>query len=327
MKKKNIEILSTIGPSSLNVKMLNYFNNKVDIVRINLSHVTPDKLPNYIKYLKKNSTSTICIDTEGAQIRTKIKKKIKLRKNQIYKFNKDMMPYLYPYEVFNKIKKNDLISIGFDDLQVRVIKKNLNSFTVKVLNGGLIETNKGVVVLNRNLKLNFLTENDVRSIGIAKKFKIKCFALSFTNDENDVKKFKKILPNCRRIYKIESKLGLKNYKKIIKNGDEFLIDRGDLSKETSIFEIPINQRKIINEANKRKKKIYVATNFLETMIEKPYPTRAEVNDIYSSLEMGADGLVLAAETAIGNFPIECVLHLKKMIQIFKKKKSSFKKYG
>lgn len=326
MKQKNLQILSTIGPSSLNKKILNYFNNKVDIVRINLSHVEPIKLPNYIKFLQKNSTSKICIDTEGAQIRTKTAFKVRLKKNQIFKFYKNMMPYLYPLEVFDKIKKDDLISIGFDDLQVKVIKKTKKSFSVKVLNSGLIETNKGVVVLNRNLKLNFLTENDLKSIAIAKKFKIKCFALSFTNNEKDVKNFKKILPNCRRIYKIESKLGLKNFKKIIKNGDEFLIDRGDLSKETSIFEIPLNQRKIIKEANKKKKKVYVATNFLETMIEKPYPTRAEINDIYSSLEMGADGLVLAAETAIGNFPKECVLHLKKMIQIFKRKNYSSKKY-
>ena len=217
--------------------------------------------------------------------------------------------------------------VGFDDLQVKVINKKKNSFNVKVVNGGLIETNKGVVAISRDLKLNFLTQNDVKSIKIAKNFNIRCFALSFTNDERDVQKFKKILPNCRRIFKIESKRGLKNFKEIIKAGDEFLIDRGDLSKETSIFEIPINQRKIINEANKRRKKVYVATNFLETMIEKPYPTRAEVNDIYSSLEMGADGLVLAAETAIGNFPKECVLHLKKIIQIFKKTKLKSMKYN
>ena len=324
---KKIEILSTIGPSSLDSKMLKYFNKKVDIVRINLSHVTPDKLSDYIKFLKKNSTSKICIDTEGAQIRTKVYKKVKLKKNRIYTFRKNIMPYLYPEEVFYKLKKNDILSIGFDDLQVKVINKKKTSFSVKVINGGLIETNKGVVVTNRDLKLNFLTQNDLKSIKIAKSFNIKCFALSFTNNERDVQKFKKILPNCRRIFKIESKRGLKNFKKIIKAGDEFLIDRGDLSKETSIFEIPINQRKIIYEANKRKKKVYVATNFLETMIEKPYPTRAEVNDIYSSLEMGADGLVLAAETAIGNFPKECVLHLKKIIQIFKKTKFKSRKYN
>ena len=75
------------------------------------------------------------------------------------------------------------------------------------------------------------------------------------------KNLKKFFLIVEGFFKIESKRGLKNFKKIIKAGDEFLIDRGDLSKETSIFEIPINQRKIIYEANKRKKKVYVATNF------------------------------------------------------------------
>lgn len=317
--KKKIEILSTVGPSTLNKNSLKYLSNKINILRINLSHVTPDRLPKYIKYLRKNTKLRICIDTEGAQIRTKVSKKIKLKKNQVYVFNKNTAPYLYPEEVFKKIKVNDVLSIGFDDLKAKIVKKKNNKFSIKVLNTGLLETNKGVVIKNRDLKLNFLTSNDLKSIEIAKKFKINCYALSFTNDHKDVIKFKKILPNCRRIFKIESKRGLKNFKKIIKAGDEFLIDRGDLSKETSIFKIPINQRKIINEANKKNKKIYVATNFLETMIEKPYPTRAEVNDIYSSLEMGADGLVLAAETAIGKYPEECVYYLKKIISEYRRK--------
>ena len=316
--KKKIEILSTVGPSTLNKDSLKYLSKKINVLRINLSHVTPGRLSRYIKYLKNNTNLRICIDTEGAQIRTKILKKIKLKKNQVYIFKKNTSPYLYPEEVFEKIRVNDVLSIGFDDLEAKVIKKKDNSFSIKVLNTGLLEANKGVVVKNRDLKLNFLTSNDFKSIEIAKKFKINCFALSFTNDHLDVIKFKKILPKCRRIFKIESKRGLKNFKKIIKTGDEFLMDRGDLSKETSIFKIPMNQRKIIKEANKKNKKVYVATNFLETMIEKPYPTRAEVNDIYSSLEMGADGLVLAAETAIGKYPKECVYHLKKIISEFKK---------
>ena len=316
--KKKIEILATVGPTSLNKDILKYLNSKIDILRINLSHVLPDELSEYISYLIKNTKLKICIDTEGAQIRTKVPKKVKLKKNSLFTFRKNKPPYLYPSEVFEKIKKNDLLSIGFDDLKAKVIKKSRNNFLIKVLNSGLLESNKGVVVINRSVKLNYLTKNDLKSIEIAKKFNIKCFALSFTNDHHDVIKFKKILPNCRRIFKIESKKGLKNFKKIIQSGDEFLIDRGDLSKETSIFRIPINQRKIIYEANKKKKKIYVATNFLETMIEKPYPTRAEVNDIYSSLEMGANGLVLAAETAIGKYPKECVFYLQKIIAEFRK---------
>ena len=320
--KKRIEILATVGPTSLNKDILKYLNSKIDILRINLSHVLPDELSEYISYLIKNTKLKICIDTEGAQIRTKVPKKVKLKKNSLFTFRKNKPPYLYPSEVFEKIKKNDLLSIGFDDLKAKVIKKSRNNFLIKVLNSGLLESNKGVVVINRSVKLNYLTKNDLKSIEIAKKFNIKCFALSFTNDHHDVIKFKKILPNCRRIFKIESKKGLKNFKKIIQSGDEFLIDRGDLSKDVKIENIPLVQRKIIALGKKKKKNVYVATNFLESMIINSYPTRAEVNDIYNTIEMGSKGLVLAAETAVGKNPHNCVKILKKIIKAFKEKSKS-----
>ena len=105
-----------------------------------------------------------------------------------------------------------------------------------------------------------------------------------------------------------------------KLGKYFLIDRGDLSKDITIEQIPVAQRKIIFLGKKFNKNIYVATNFLESMISNNSPTRGEVNDIYNTLELGAKGLVLAAETAIGKYPKECVLTLKKIIKIFSKNK-------
>ena len=104
-------------------------------------------------------------------------------------------------------------------------------------------------------------------------------------------------------------------------GDRFLIDRGDLSKDVRLENIPIIQRNLFKIRNKRKnKKIFVATNLLESMLENNYPTRGEANDIYNSLEIGADGLVLAAETAIGKHPQDTVLFLERMIKVFKKEK-------
>lgn len=315
--RNKIEIFCTIGPTSLNKKFLKFCNNRINLVRINLSHVKPKYLQKYIDKLKSYTSVNICIDTEGAQIRTKIKKIEKLKKNQIITFYKNTFPFFSPHEVFDKIKVNDVLSIGFDELMVKVFLKKKNYIRCKVLNAGLLENNKGVVVSNRDIKLNYLTDDDFKSIEIAKKNKIKAFALSFTNRPEDIKKFTQLLPNTRRIYKIESKQALRNFEKILKIGDEFLIDRGDLSKETSLFKIPIFQRNIIKKVKKAKKKVFVATNFLETMIEKPYPTRAEINDIYTSLEMGANGLVLAAETAIGKFPELCVDYLEKIIKEYK----------
>jgi len=168
-----------------------------------------------------------------------------------------------------------------------------------------------VHVENRLIKLNFLTKKDILAIELSKKLGVKNFALSFTNSAEDIKKFKKLLPKENKIYKIETKKAINSLDQLFKIGETFLIDRGDLSKEISIFILPQIQRLIFKKG--QKKNIYVATNFLESMLKNPYPNRGEVNDIYNACEMGASALVLAAETAIGNYPIECVNFLKKFL--------------
>ena len=116
----------------------------------------------------------------------------------------------------------------------------------------------------------------------------------------------------------ETKLAIKNLDKIFKIADKFIIDRGDLSKDIKLEQIPIFQRVILKKGKMKNKKIFVATNFLESMIENNYPTRAEINDIFNAFELGASGIVLAAETAIGKYPIECIELVNKIFKQFKK---------
>jgi Pyruvate kinase len=204
-------------------------------------------------------------------------------------------------------------------LKIKITKKNKKLMHFKTISGGFLETNKGVHLINRKLKLSYLTEKDFAAIKIGKEFKIKNYALSFTSSENDIIKFNKLLPKENKIYKIETKSAIKNLKSMFKVGKNFLIDRGDLSKEISIEKVPLAQRYIISISKKFKKRnIYVATNLLETMIKSPNPTRAEANDIFNTMEMGASGLVLAAETAIGNYPEECVKFIKKIFSSYTK---------
>jgi pyruvate kinase len=316
----NKKIFCTLGPATLNKKFLSYSQKNIDLLRINMSHINLKNLENTIKYIRKYTTTPICIDTEGAQIRTKIKKKIFLKKNKIFKINfKKGNLLFYPEYINRKLKKNDVLELGFSGLEVKIVKKNSQDLVLKVIKNGLLETNKGVHLKNRKIKIDYLTDKDLQAIKIAKKYKIKNFALSFTNSVNDIKKFNLMLKKERKIFKLETKQALKEITDIIKEGENFLIDRGDLSKDIKIENIPIAQRKIIQKSKKAKKKVYVATNFLESMINESSPTRGEVNDIYSTLEQGANGLVLAAETAIGKYPIECVEILKRIIKNFNKK--------
>jgi len=316
-----IDIFCTIGPSSLNKKFLKFAKNKIDLLRINMSHVSIKSLKQQIKFIKKNSSIPICIDTEGAQIRTKIKKKKYYKKNKKLIISKYYgSTRFYPYSVFDKLKLKDKLELGFSGLEIEIKKKLLNRLICKVIKPGLLEKDKGVHVKNRRIKMNYLTEKDIQAIKIARENKIKNFALSFTNTAEDVKKFNTLLDNKVKIFKLETKSALKNLKQIIKFGKNFLIDRGDLSKDISIEQIPVAQRKIIKVSTKNNKNVYVATNFLESMINNNIPNRGEVNDIYSTLEQGAKGLVLAAETAIGKNPEECVNMLRKIIKVYLKNK-------
>ena len=326
MTNKKIKIICTLGPSSLNKKFLNFAKkNNVNLLRLNMSHLSKENLIKSINFIKKNCPIPICIDTEGAQIRTKVKKEKFIRSGKILIINDTKKNFhLYPEYISERIKKNDLLDIGFNNLKVKVLKKKEKEIICKVISSGKLENNKGVHVANRKLKINYLTQKDFEAIKIGKKYKIKNFALSFTNSISDVLNFNKLLPNQNKIFKIETLNACNDFHKIIKHADNFLIDRGDLSKDVKVENIPIFQRNLFKIKNKSKKNIFVATNLLESMIENSFPTRGEANDIFNSLEMGANGLVLAAETAIGKNPMNTVKFLNKMIKAFKK--STYKKF-
>ena len=322
--------ICTLGPSSYKKKILLKLREKgVNIFRINMSHTQIKDLPYKIKYLKKNKIKNICIDTEGAQIRTtKVQKKIFLKKGQkiILKnqqeLSNDKEINLYPnFNLINQ-KLNGNIFVGFNNLELKIKKKNKkkNLLITEVIKSGFLESNKGVHFSDSNLNLSPLTEKDEKAIIYAKKAGIKYFAMSFVNESQDVDLLRHLAgKNIKVISKIETKNALKNLNKIIDKSDAILIDRGDLSRYVPIYQIPIAQEYVIEIANKKSTPVYVATNLLETMIEKSEPTRAESHDIYSSLKKGADGLVLAAETAIGKFPVECVDFLNNCIKAHNKR--------
>lgn len=321
---KKIKIICTLGPSSFKKKILKLLKKeKVDIFRINLSHTQTDDIQKKINILKKNKISNICIDTEGAQIRTTFSKKVLFfKKNKIVKvFFKNKKSdsrkiYLQPDLNAEKIKVNKIISIGFNNLTLKVLKNRIKYLLCKVIEGGNLESNKGVHI-NSKIKLNNLSDKDRFAINLLKKNKLNHIALSFVNSEKDVMEVRKILG--RKIFiisKIETKNSITNIKKISKYSNALLIDRGDLSREVPIELIPYTQEKILRFAKKNKVSTYIATNLLETMIMENQPTRAESHDIYSCLKQGVEGLVLAAETAIGKDPVNCVKFLKKCIQAY-----------
>ena len=137
-----------------------------------MSHLSIKNLEKKIKFIKKNTNIPICIDTEGAQIRTKIKKEKFFKLGQKVKISrKKNFPNLYPDSIYKDLKKGDILNIGFNNLKLKVIKKKDDVFC-KVTSSGKFENNKGVHIENRKIKLNYLTNKDFEAIKIGKKFKI-----------------------------------------------------------------------------------------------------------------------------------------------------------
>jgi len=328
---KKIKIICTLGPSTINKEnIIKMKKLGVSLFRINMSHTSLVQLEKYIKLLKKLRVNNICIDTEGAQIRTtKINKSIFLNKGKKVNLfcgeNKTTSNNIFLYPNFNiqQIKKNKKILIGFETLKLEKTYNFKNGIYCEVVQGGILDSNKGVHI-NQNINLNPFTKKDIEACKIGEKYKIKNYALSFANSAEDVRNFRKIFKTkVKIISKLETKNGFLQRDEIIKESSAVLIDRGDLSRYISISQIPIAQKIIATSSNKKRKPFYVATNLLETMITKKEPTRAESNDIFSSLQLNCSGLVLAAETAIGKYPIESINFIKESIKNFLK----FKKIG
>ena len=171
--------------------------------RINLSHTKYEDLKRKIKFLKKNiGINKICIDTEGAQIRTgKIVKPKKLEKNQVVTlgFNNIAEYTLYPHFEFNELKVGTKIQIGFDDLVLNIIKKSNKIIKCKVIQSGLIESNKGVH-FDKTVKLNTLTDKDVKCINLAVNLGVKNFALSFANKPSDIQTIRKLIKKIVNLF-------------------------------------------------------------------------------------------------------------------------------
>ena len=319
------EIICTLGPASMNERTIKRLEDiGVNLFRVNLSHTKLESLASAIDFIHDVTSVPLCLDTEGAQVRTGYfhggeaslleRSIVYIHRHSIVgdsqKFN------FYPHGIIDDLKIGDFISIDFNSVFVQIIDKGPERLTARVLTGGIVGNNKAVTV-ERNIIMPSLTDKDKKALAIGIKKGICHIALSFTNKASDVDDFKSIAgEDIFTISKIESIEGLMNLKEIAAKSDALLLDRGDLSRQVPVEHIPRIQKDIIKYVDKLDVKIYVATNLLESMVTVSTPTRAEVSDIFNTLNDGADGLVLAAETAIGAYPIQCADMVERIIKQF-----------
>ena len=330
------KIIVTLGPSSIDKRVLEKLKNAgANSYRINLSHSDEVSLQNYIN--KLNEVNILpAIDTQGPQLRiieTNISHGLEIDETVLIAFgksvynlekSKDNSIIIFNHiEAFNQIDVGDIIRIDFSGLAVKVINKdNRNFLYCKVISTGTIIKNRAVDILGKSLKLSVLTDFDKKALKIAQSKGCKEVYSSFISKANEVKDLRKYIndKNIKLISKIETSLGITNVCEIAKLSDAILIDRGDLSREISIPLVPIATSKIIQLCREIEKPVYVATNVLDSMMNSKIPSRAEVSDILNLLTQGVEGIVLAAEVAIGDNPVESVALLNHLIKIYESHK-------
>ncbi|MDP9226155.1 MAG: pyruvate kinase [Actinomycetota bacterium] len=319
------KILCTLGPASLNGHVIQALDQRgVDLFRINLSHTPLPVVRSTIELIRRYTTRPICIDTEGAQVRCgKIAPGVVLTKGNRIRLTATEVEGtadvigLRPDFVFRALRAGTIVHIDWDGASLEVLKVRDGEADAVVLEGGRIHSNRGVA-LEPSPVLPALTQMDIKSIQVALACGIDHFALSFASRAGDVSDLRTNLvgPSAYVFAKIENRAGLQEMNDIISCSDAIIIDRGDLSRAIPIEVIPMYQKEIIRRCNFLSKPAYVATNLLESMVQNRNPTIAEANDIMNTLIDGTHGLVLAAETAIGENPVASVDMVIRMISAF-----------
>ncbi len=301
-------------------------NESIYLFRVNLSHTPIESVEDVIREIQSYTNVPVCLDSEGAQIRNQfmINEEVLFSEEDLVKVhfnevegNSNNISFS-PNYVARQLRVGDEIRIDYDSAHIRIVERSRNYCLAEVVVGGKVGSNKAAD-LNREIQLEPTTQKDKKAIEIGRKMGIKHFALSFAGSSEDLEMMRELAGReATIISKIESVRGVLNLSGIVNASDEILIDRGDLSRQVEIEKIPFLQRRIVATARSKGVPVYVATNLLESMIKVRVPTRAEINDVVSTLLTGANGLVLAAETAIGNYPVEAVRMIRRLICQFEK---------
>jgi pyruvate kinase len=326
------EILCTLGPSSLDsVTIRELERSGVTLFRVNMSHSTIPALEAAIELVRANSSVPLCIDTEGAQIRTG-----EVAGGTLLRAGEDLILQstpvmgdstrltLTPAGIAAKLPIGAVLSVDFDSVILRVSGSTEDGVRAVVVSGGDVGTRKAVTALPAP-ELPNLTPKDREAVAVGRKHGITNYALSFAGSAADVNELRALAgPDVRIMAKIESRQAVQNLDQILQAADAALIDRGDMSREVRIEFIPLLQKAIIRKANAVRTPVYVATNLLESMVTKRSPTRAEANDVMNTLLDGADGLVLAAETAIGQYPVDAVKMVSALISTYTQSLEGFR---
>ncbi len=315
------KIIATLGPATSSPKMIeNLAKAGANVFRLNFSHGTYSEHLERIQIIRnlanKNKTHyTILADMQGPKLRVGSfeNKSIILKNGQTFILdtnktlgNEKRVQLPHP-EIFKVIKKKMNLLLNDGKIVLSVQKVSPKQILTKVLVGGELSDHKGVNVPDVILPISSLTTKDKKDLKFAMNAGVDWICLSFVQTAQDIISAKRLIGDKTPVLaKIEKPAAIQNISEIVSKADAIMVARGDLGVECPIASVPGLQRKIMAACRLAGKPVVVATQMLESMIEAPVPTRAEVSDIATAVYEGADAVMLSAETAAGKYPIQAV---------------------
>jgi len=321
---RKTKIICTIGPASENKQVMTQLVEQgMNVARLNFSHGEHSEHKKRIDTIRQvaaetNQTLAIMLDTKGPEIRTGTlqNKKVTLLTGHKFILTTRVVPgdehevqVSYPkLPVEVRPGTSILLSDGLINLSVQ--ETTPTDIICQVINGGVLGEKKGVNVPGVRINMPFLSEKDIADINFGISEEVDYIAASFVRNAQDVLEIRRILEARDApidiIAKIESQGGVDNLDDIIKVADGIMVARGDLGVEIPAEEVPLVQKKIIEKCSLAGKVVIIATQMLDSMINNPRPTRAEVSDVANAIFDGADAIMLSGESAAGKYPVETV---------------------
>lgn len=318
---RKTKIVATIGPACDTEEMLQRMMGAgVDVFRFNMKHNAMDWHSERMELVEKvcqetNTRVGMLMDLQGPEIRIHTVPDVfrEVKAGQMVKFVKPGMDdgiILDHPEIFEDVKVDQEVFADDGFLEFRVTNVGEGWFEAEVIEGGLVKDRKTVNFPGMHLSFPALIERDIEQLSLAARHHVDFVALSFVRTAADVQtlknELKKLDIDAKVIAKIEHPEAIQAFDEILDEADGIMVARGDLGIEYPMEEVPVLQKMMVRRCQQVGKPVIVATQMLESMIENPRPTRAEVSDVANAVYDGADAIMLSAESAAGKHPVRAV---------------------
>jgi pyruvate kinase len=320
-RHRNVKIVATLGPSSSDYDTIRaLFEAGADVFRMNMSHGTHDEQRDrhaLVRQVEKDLDRPIAIlaDLQGPKLRCGVfaAGAADIEEGQEFRFDLDDTPgeghrVCLPHpEIFEALKPGSTLLVNDGKLRLKVKDCGPDFANCEVEVGGTISDRKGVNVPDVVLPLAALSDKDRADLEFACQLGVDWLALSFVQRPEDVEEARDLAKGRAAVLsKIEKPAAVDAFAEILKASDGIMVARGDLGVELPVHAVPPIQKRLVHDCRRAGKPVIVATQMLESMIESPMPTRAEVSDVANAIYDGADAVMLSAESAAGQYPVEAV---------------------